>query len=98
MDDIDTSRLALELPDDSIHVWAHTGSTVNYGVDVEDPTDLLAPDVASLAFTGLQADGATVTTTPSQIQCLRIDVSVMLPRSTGDLPRTVSSWAWIRSW
>ena len=95
--DIKPDRLTLELPGGDSHVWDHSATTVNYGVNVSEPTDLLAPNVARMVFTGFRADGATVTTTAAEVQCLRIDVTVELPRATAGT-RTVSSWAWVRSW
>jgi len=81
-------------------VWQRDGSTnqVNYGTDVVTPTALLAPEITGLRFTGFLADGVQETANPSEMQCLRVDVSVTLPAREIGGARTVSSWGWIRSW
>ena len=94
----DTSgRIGLLLPNGDTRVWDHDGgtNTVNCGITTAD--DMLAPNITGLTFVGFRADGATMTSDPTEIQCLRVDVSVQLPRETSGA-RTVSSWAWVRSW
>jgi prepilin-type N-terminal cleavage/methylation domain-containing protein len=94
----DTSgRLGLVLVDGSTVVWDHDSSTskVNYGVTT--PTNLLADNITTLKFTGYKADGVTTTTTPGLVQNILIEASVTLSRESG-ATKTISSWAWIRSW
>jgi type II secretory pathway component PulJ len=94
----DTSgRLGLKLVDGSTVVWDHDSATskVNYGVTT--PTSLLAENIATLRFYAYKADGVTLTTTPGEVQNLLVEASVTLPRESGGT-KTVSSWAWVRSW
>lgn len=92
-----SGRLGVRLVDGSIVVWDHDAMTskVNYGVTT--PTSLLADNIATLKFTAFKADGVTATTTPGDVQSLLVEASVSLPRESGGT-KTVSSWAWIRSW
>lgn len=92
---IAANRLTLDMPNGDRVVWEHSGTTVNYGITT--PTSLLADQITSVTFTGKEADGSTTTTTPSDVQCLEIDVTVTLPRDTNPT-RTVSSMVWVRSW
>jgi prepilin-type N-terminal cleavage/methylation domain-containing protein len=94
----DTSgRLGLLLVDGSTVVWDHDSITskVNYGVTT--PTNLLAENITTLRFTGYRADGVTATTTTNLVQNIMIEASVTLPREAGGT-KTISSWAWVRSW
>ncbi len=89
--------LSLAMPDGSTHVWTRNNATneVLYGVGAA--TDLLAEEITELSFTGYQADGVTVTATPSEIRSLKCQVRVNLPRDSGG-SRTVAGWVWLRSW
>jgi type II secretory pathway pseudopilin PulG len=92
-----SGRLGVKLVDGSVVVWDHDAlsNKVDYGVTT--PTSLLADNIASLRFTAYKADGVTTTTTPGDVQNLLIEASVALPRESGGT-KTISSWAWIRSW
>jgi hypothetical protein len=88
------------MPSGDTESWDHddTTDTVTYGVNVGGvPADLLATEVTGLTFTGFAADGATETTVVDDVQCVRVDVTVQLPREVGGA-RVIRSWAWIRAW
>jgi len=92
-----SGRLALRLPGGDIRVWQHDAvtDTVRYGLGEAD--QLLAPDVTGLRFVGLRTDAVTAAGLPDDVQCLRIEVTIELPRETNGT-RVISSWAWVRSW
>ena len=92
---IDSGSISLLMQDGDILVWDHDSGSdqVNYGVT--SATNLLAPDITGLRFEGFEADGVTPTTV--DVQCLRIEVTFDLPVATNP-QRTVSSWAWVRTW
>jgi type II secretory pathway pseudopilin PulG len=92
-----SGQLWLVMPDDSIEVWDHDGgtSTVNYGVTAA--SNLLANNITGLRFIGYEADGATTTTTASDVRAMQVEVSVQLPVESGGA-RTARSWVWLRSW
>jgi hypothetical protein len=92
-----SGRLSLLLLDGSTVVWDHDAATSSVSYGVTTPTGLLAPDISALRFTGYRADGATVTSTASLVQAIRIDVTIQLPVEVNGT-RVVSSWAWVRSW
>ncbi len=93
-----SGALSLAMPNGDTKSWDHDNATnrVNYGVNVT-PVDLLADQIVGLRFSGFRADGTTAATTTAEVQCIRIDVTIQLPREVGG-ERVVSSWAWIRSW
>jgi hypothetical protein len=78
-------------------VWARNAGNneVNFGTGTAD--QLLAEGIAELRFIGYKADGATVTAVPAEIQAVRCQVRIDLPRDTGG-SRTIASLAWLRSW
>jgi len=92
-----SGRIGLQMSDGTIYVWDHDSLTnrVNHGVTI--PGQLLATNITSLRFTGYLADGVTTTTTPALVQSILIEAGTQLPRETGGA-KTVTSWAWIRSW
>jgi hypothetical protein len=92
-----SGQLSLEMPDGSVVVWDHDDATnvMNYGITTADA--LLARNIEEFRLTGFEANGTTVTVIPDDIRALRIEVTVQLPVESGGT-RTVSSWAWIRSW
>lgn len=92
-----SGALTLAMPDGSTVAWDHDGptSTVKCGVTTAD--QLLSTNITGLNIVGYKPDGVTTTTVPSEIQSLRVSVTVQLPRET-NATRTYSSWAWIRSW
>ena len=94
----DTSgRLGLQMVDGSVVVWDHDAVTskVNYGVTT--PTSLLAENITTLRLQAYKTDGVTATTLPHEVQSLLVEASVTLPREAGGT-KTVSTWAWVRSW
>ena len=92
-----SGRLGLRMQNGEIHIWAHdnTNNRIDYGVTT--PDNLLAPEVTGLRFSGLEADGVTAAATAADVQCLRIKVTIELPREVNG-QRIVTSWAWIRAW
>lgn len=92
-----SGALTLAMPDGSAVAWDHDAvtNTVKCGLTAAD--QLLASNITGLNIVGYKADGVTTTAVPSEIQSLRISVTVQLPRET-NATRTYSSWAWIRSW
>jgi prepilin-type N-terminal cleavage/methylation domain-containing protein len=60
-------------------------------------SQLLAKGIDSLTFTGYKADGATATTTVTDIQVVKCQVQITLPRGAG-VTRTLTTRAWLRSW
>jgi type II secretory pathway component PulJ len=94
----DTSgHLELLMPTGEVRVWDHDDTTdvVSYGITAA--TSLLAPDVTELQLVGFAADGATQTATPDEVQAIQVTVTIQLPAG-GGTPRSVTSWAWLRSW
>ena len=96
---ISSSALSLTMSDGSIYAWNHdtatTPNTVKFGITTA--TDVLSEGITSITFVGYEKDGTTVTTTPADIHLIRCTVSVQLPRSP-PVTKSVSSYAWIRSW
>ena len=92
-----SGRLGLLLPSGDIRIWDHDGATNMVNCGIGSPSSPLAPDITGLRFTGLKADAATDAASAAEVQCLQIDVTVQLPHDVGG-SRTVSSWAWVRSW
>ncbi len=89
--------LSLQNSDGNTVVWDHDSASkrVNYGANTAD--HLLSPNVDGLRLVGYRVDGATQTDDPTLVQCIRVDVTVVLPRESNGT-RTISSWAWLRSW
>jgi hypothetical protein len=92
-----SGSLTLQTPEGDLLVWQHnaTDRTVQFGPSVAN--NLLADNIHQLSFQGFRADGVTPTTSVDEMQCVRVAVTVQLPRD-GAPTRTVSSWVWIRSW
>jgi type II secretory pathway pseudopilin PulG len=95
----DTSgSIGLELPNGDIRVWDHDSNTNTVNCGIGAASWMLAPDIEQLRIVGYEADATTETEDDEAlVQCVRIDVTVELDRDTNST-RTVSSWAWIRSW
>ncbi len=92
---IDSGSISLLMQDGDILVWDHDSGSDQVLFGVTSATNLLAPDITGLRFEGFEADGVTPTTV--DVQCLRIEVTFNLPVATNP-QRTVSSWAWVRTW
>jgi type II secretory pathway pseudopilin PulG len=92
-----SGSIAVTMSDGTTATWARNNATneVYYGTAAAD--QLLAEHITQLTFTGYQSDGATATTTPSEIRAVKCQVRVNLPRDTGGT-RDVVCWAWLRSW
>jgi hypothetical protein len=94
----DTSgTISLLMPSGETLVWAHDAGAqeVRFGVGSAD--DLLAEGVTELSFVGYQADAVTQTAVPAEVRSVKCRVGVQLQRETGG-DRSVSCWAWLRSW
>ena len=92
-----SGALTLAMPDGSTVAWDHDGATTTVKCGVTTADQLLSTNITGLNIVGYKADGVTATTVPSEIQNLKVSVTVQLPRET-NATRTYSSWAWIRSW
>jgi type II secretory pathway pseudopilin PulG len=92
-----SGALTLLMPDGTKMAWDHDGVTNTMKCGVTTADQLLASNITALNIVGYKPDGVTATVVPSEIQNLKISVSVQLPRDT-NATRTYSSWAWIRSW
>jgi hypothetical protein len=90
-------RLGLLLPSGDIRIWEYDADTDMVNCGIGAPDSPLAPDITGLRIIGLKADATTVAASADEVQCMRIEVTVQLPHEVGGT-RTVSSWAWIRSW
>ena len=90
-----SGSISLLMQDGDTLVWDHDSGTNQVNFGVTSATNLLAPDITGLRFEGFEADGVTPTTV--DVQCLRIEVTFDLPVATNP-QRTVSSWAWVRTW
>ncbi len=92
-----SGSLSMEVADGSTRVWAHDAATeeVRFGTGSAD--SLLADSITELSFAGYAADGVTATSSPDEVQLIRCTATTELPRSVGGR-RSVSCWAWIRSW
>lgn len=80
-----------------IVAWERNAGTnqVLYGVEPASVDVLLADEIQSLNFECLQADGDTVATNLADTQTVRCTVGITMPTGTS---RTVTCYAWLRSW
>lgn len=76
------------------HGWSHSGTDVSLSVN-SGSSQPVAEDIQSLTFEGYLADGVTSTTDPDDVQSIRIVVTTQQPAGG---TRTISSYAWVRSW
>ena len=94
----DTSgSLSVQMATGEIHVWDHDSGTGNVLYGVTTATALLADNIDTLTFYAYEADGATLTTTPGDIQMVRCVATITMPYG-GGTSRTVSCTGWVRSW
>ena len=91
-----SGSLTVTMNNGDTETWDHAGTIVNYGINDTTPSDMLATNIVGLRFAGYFADGVTQTNMPDDVQCVRIDVTVQLPRETGGT-RVLRSWVWVRS-
>lgn len=97
-DPADTSgSLSLSMPSGETLVWAHdpAAQQVDFGVTAAD--NLLGEGITELRLIGYRADALTQTTVPAEIRAVECRLTVELPHDGGGT-RTVSCWAWLRSW
>lgn len=94
-----SGNLSLVMHTGETRLWQHTGGSrqVLYGVAPSPASELVADGVNQMIFVGLEADGSTPTTVPSDIRCIKCIVQVTMPAG-GGTSRTLSSHAWLRSW
>jgi len=92
-----SGSLSIRMPTGEIYFWDHDAntSTVHFGQNVAN--NLLADNINQLSFAAYEADGVTPASAVDDIQCLRVTVTVLLPRET-NAPRSVTSWVWVRAW
>ena len=96
----DTSgNLSLVMDTGETLLWQHAGAggQVYYGVAPSSADQLLADNIDAMTFVGYEADGSTATTVVGDIHSIKCTVTVTMPAGGGS-SRTVSSWAWLRSW
>lgn len=89
--------ISLLMESGEVYAWDHDSGTdvVKFGVDTAG--NLLGENVTQLKFTGYEADTTTATTAVEDIQSIKIEAQVALPREANGT-KTITSWAWIRSW
>ncbi len=80
-------RVAYVLTGAGIVEYRHSNETI---------TSKLAHGLAGLTFQGLAADGVSPATTPDDVHAVRIVAAY--PSGFGGVDRTVSCYAWMRSW
>jgi len=80
-----------------IYVWNHDSGSDEVHFGVTSASSLLGENVTQLKFTGYEADATTASTTVSDIQAIKIEAQISLPRETSGT-KTITSWAWIRTW
>ena len=92
-------KLSVLMPSGEEMVWDHdVGKTeVAFGIDTNNPKDLLSTGITEMSFTGYEADGTTETAVEEDIHSVKCQVVVELPRDANGT-RTVSCWAWLRAW
>ena len=97
--DSESGSLTLLMPSAEKMAWKRKNSTdeVFFGIDTNNPNDLLAQEITAIYFIGYEADGITETVVPADIRSVKCQLSVELPRETGGT-RNVSCRAWLRSW
>jgi len=92
-----SGSLAIRMPSGETYVWAHNSASDSVYFGVNAANSLLADHISALSFAAYEADGATPAMNVTQIQNLRVTLTVQLDRET-NTSRTVSSWVWIRTW
>ncbi len=92
-----SGQLGLMMPTGETRLWDHDGATNTVNYTATSGSGMLADNITGLRVTGYKPDGTTATTVPSEVQFLKIDVSVQLPREVNGA-RVVSSYVWVRAW
>lgn len=96
----DTSgNLSLAMESGDTWLWQHSGADkrVLFGIAPSSADQLLADNIDQMTFVGYEADGTTATTIVDDIRSIKCTVQVTMP-AAGGTTRSVSSYAWIRSW
>jgi Tfp pilus assembly protein PilW len=92
-----SGQIGLLMPAAVTRLWDHDGSTNMVNFTATTGSGMLADNITGLRLTGYKADGTTTTTVPADVQFLKIEVTVQLPREVNGT-RVVSSYVWLRSW
>ena len=92
-----SGQLGLLMPDAETRLWDHDASTDTVNFTTPAGSGLLADKITGLRLTGYKADGTTTTTVPDEVQFLKVEVTVQLPRDVNGT-RVVSSFVWLRAW
>ncbi|REJ69004.1 MAG: prepilin-type N-terminal cleavage/methylation domain-containing protein [Planctomycetota bacterium] len=92
-----SGSLSLLMDSGETYVWDHNSGTNEVSFGVTTASSLLGENVSQLTFTGYEADGTTATTTVTDIQSIFVEAQVQLPRDTNGT-KTITSWAWVRTW
>jgi len=89
-----SGNLSVLMPDGSTYAWAHQSARdlVNFGLG--KPDQLLADQIAELAFIGYERDAVTKTTVVDDIYL--IEARAAVARATGT--QVFSCKAWLRAW
>lgn len=94
----DTSgSLSLLMDTGEIYVWDHDDGSDQVDFGVTTVSNLLGENVTQLKFVGYHADATTTTTVAADIQGVKVEAQIQMPREMNGT-KTISSWAWIRSW
>jgi hypothetical protein len=92
-----SGQLGLLMPGAETRLWEHDDPTDIVNFTSTAGSGMLADNITGLRLTGYKADGTTTTTVPAEVQFLKIEVTVELPREVNGT-RVVSSFVWLRSW
>lgn len=92
-----TGQLGLLMPTGVTRLWDHDAGTNTVNFTATSGSGMLANQITGLRLTGYKADGTTTTAVPDEVQFLKIDVTIQLPREVNGT-RVVSSYVWVRSW
>lgn len=92
-----SGQLGLLMPTGVTRLWDHDAPTNTVNFTATSGNGMLASEITGLRLTGYEADGITTTTVADDVQFLKIDVTVQLPREVNGT-RVVSSYVWVRSW
>jgi hypothetical protein len=92
-----SGKLQVLMPSGEELSWRLQGDELSFGIDTNNPMDLLSTGITQLILTGYEADGTTETEILDDIHSIKCQVSVELPRET-NATRTVSCRAWLRAW
>ncbi len=93
----DSGSLSLLMASGQTIVWTHDAATSEVRFGAGNATNLLATGITGLNFAGYGVDPTTVPISVADIQSVVIRVNVSLPRDKAGT-RTVTQWAWMRTW